>query len=195
MTDPLEKLFGSQARVKLLRLFLFNPRHAFTLPEAAQRARIREREARREINLFLKAKVLKKVRRPARARGARFALNDEFEYRATLQQLLLNAQERGEDIYEALKRSGAIKLLILSGIFTDEWEGRLDLFIVGDRVKESKLRERIRRLESEIGKELRYTILSSEDFFYRLNMNDHLVRDVFDYPHRIVADRLNIGLK
>jgi hypothetical protein len=195
MADPLEKLFGSQARVKLLRLFLFNSRHAFTIPEAAQRARTKEREARREITLFTKAGLIKKVRRPARARGARFTLNDEFEYRTVLQRLLLNAHERGADIYDAIRASGAIKLLILSGIFTDEWEGRLDLFIVGDRVQERKLRERIRRLESEIGKELRYTLLSSEDFLYRLNMNDHLVRDVLDYPHRIVADRLNIGLK
>jgi hypothetical protein len=53
----------------------------------------------------------------------------------------------------------------------------------------------MRRLESEIGRELRYTMLVSEDFLYRLNMNDKLVRDTFDYPHRIVFDRLNIGLK
>jgi hypothetical protein len=195
MADPLEKLFGSQARVKLLRLFLFNSRHSFTLPEAAARARVKEREARREIGLFLKSGLVKKVRRPARAKGARFTLNDEFEYRSMLQQLLLNATERADDIYEALRRTGTIKLLVLSGVFTNEWEGRLDIFIVGDRVQERKLRERIRRLESEIGKELRYALLSSDEFLYRLNMNDHLVRDVLDYPHRIVADRFNIGLK
>jgi hypothetical protein len=57
------------------------------------------------------------------------------------------------------------------------------------------LRERIRSLEAEIGKEIRYALLSSENFYYRLNMNDKLVRDVIDYPHSIVLDRLNIGLK
>lgn len=195
MADPLEKLFGNQARVKLLRLFLFNPRHAFTVPEAAQRARVKEREARKEITLFAKAGLIKKVRRPARARGLRFSLNEAFEYRAMLQQLLLNTAEREADIFEALRHNGAIKLLILSGIFTDEWEGRIDLFIVGDRIEVRRLRERIRRLESEIGKELRYALLSSDDFLYRLNMNDHLVRDVLDYPHRIVTDKFNIGLK
>jgi hypothetical protein len=195
MTDPLEKLFGNRARVKLLRLFLFNPRYAFTVPEAAQRARIREREARRELGLFAKAGLIKKMRRPARAKGVRWMLNEGFAYRKTLEQLLLNAPERGADIYEALRRSGAIKLLVLSGIFTDEWEGRLDLFIVGDRVEGRKLRAALARLEAEIGKELRYSLMTSEDFLYRLNINDHLVRDVLDYPHRIGADRLNVGLK
>ena len=53
----------------------------------------------------------------------------------------------------------------------------------------------MRKLESEIGRDLRYALLGSEDFAYRLNMNDKLVRDIMDYPHRIVFDRLNIGLK
>jgi hypothetical protein len=50
-------------------------------------------------------------------------------------------------------------------------------------------------LESEIGRELRYALLTTQEFFYRLNMNDHLLRDVLDYNHRIMFDRLDIGLK
>ena len=195
MADPLLKLFSSTARVKLLRLFLFNPRQSFTVPESATHARLKERETRKEITLFTQIGLVKRVRRPARAKGVRYMLSDDFEYVTALQNLLLNAPERGEDIFERIRRTGTIKLLILSGIFLGEWEGRLDIFIVGDRVKENKLREHIRRLEAEIGKELRYALLSSDDFFYRLNMNDHLVRDVMDYPHKIIVDRLNIGLK
>lgn len=195
MADPLDKLFGTQARVKLLRLFLFNPRHSFTVPECAQRARLKEREVRREAGLFAAIGLIKKVRRPARARGTRLALNEQFKYRATLGALLLNPAERGNNLYESLRRVGAIKLLVLSGVFTGEWDGRLDILIVGDRVKGRLLRDRIRRFESEIGKELRFALLTSEEFLYRLNMNDHLLRDVLDYPHRVVVDRLNIGSK
>jgi hypothetical protein len=86
-------------------------------------------------------------------------------------------------------------MIILSGIFTGEWDEGLDILIIGDKVKERPLRERVRSLEAEIGKEIRYALLSSEDFYYRLNMNDKLVRDVIDYPHSVVLDRLNIGIK
>ncbi len=192
MTDGLQKLFGSAARVKLLRLFLFNPQESFSLPEAMEHARISGKEARRELNIFLDIRLIKRVRR---SKTPRYGLNEEFVYLQALQNLLLNAPERGKDIYERIRRTGILKLLILSGIFLGEWEGRLDLFIVGDKVNERALRGRIRRLESEIGKELRYALLTSEDFFYRINMNDHLLRDVLDYPHRIVLDKLNIGLQ
>ena len=195
MTDPLQKLFGSPARVKLLRLFLFNPRQAFTVPESAQHARLREREARKEITLFASLGLVKRQRRPLRAKGVKFMLSEEFAYVSALQNLLLNAPERGVDIYERVRRSGSIKLVVLSGIFMGEWEGRLDILIVGDRIKEHLLNKAIRRLESEVGKELRYAVLSTEEFFYRLNLSDHLVRDVLDYPHKIVADKLQIGLK
>ena len=53
----------------------------------------------------------------------------------------------------------------------------------------------VRKLESELGKELRYTALSTDQFLYRLQMNDHLIKDIFDYPHTLVYDKLNIGLK
>jgi hypothetical protein len=196
MTDGLQKLFGSAARVKLLRLFLFNSRQSFSVAEAAEHSRTTPAEAKRELKLFLQVGLIKRVRvRVASSKAPRFGLDEEFTYLQALQALLLNAPERGKDIYDRIRRTGVLKLLILSGIFLGEWEGRLDLFIVGDRVNERALRGHIRRLESEIGKELRYALLTSDDFFYRITMNDHLLRDVLDYPHRIVLDKLNIGLK
>jgi hypothetical protein len=94
-----------------------------------------------------------------------------------------------------VRGTGTIRMIILAGIFVGEWEERLDVLIVGDKVKERMLRERIRGLEAEIGKEIRSALLSSENFYYRLNMNDKLVRDVLDYPHTVVFDKLNIGIK
>ena len=58
MTDGLQKLFGTPARVKLLRLFLFNPRSSFTVQDAAKRARVPEEEARREVLLFSRAGLI-----------------------------------------------------------------------------------------------------------------------------------------
>lgn len=192
-SDPLTKLFGSDARIKLLRLFLFNPRLSYTVPDAAARARVPERTARREVNVFVAAGLVKRAR--LRSPGARFGLNPEFTYLTAFQSLLLNAPERGADIALRLRGIGALKLIVLSGIFVGEWEGRLDMLVVGDRVKDKKLRVAVRRLEAELGKEVRYSLLTQEQFLYRMRLGDRLVRDVLDYPHTIVLDRLNIGLK
>ena len=194
MAEPLQKLFGSAARLKLLRLFLFNPKQTYTVPDAAQRSRVHERTARKELTLFASVGLIK--RSPTRSgSGLRYTLNADFEYLTVLQNLLLNAPARAKDIYGRIRTAGTVKLIIVAGVFMGEWEGRLDVFVVGDRIKERVLRTRMRKLESEIGRDLRYALLGSEDFAYRLNMNDKLVRDIMDYPHRIVFDRLNIGLK
>lgn len=194
MTDALEKLFGSAARVKLLRLFLFNSRQVYTIPDAASRSRVPERTARKELALFSSMGLIKRSS-TRRGSGARFSVNPDFEYFEALQGLLLNAPARAKDIHQRIRGAGTIKLIIVAGVFAGDWDGRLDVLVVGDRIKEPRLRARMRMLESEIGRELRYAMLSTEDFLYRLNMSDKLIRDVMDYPHRVVFDRLNIGLK
>lgn len=196
MTDTLAILFGSLARVKLLRLFLFNPRQSFTQSEVTSRARVTTSEARSEFTQLCKAGLLKRtVSRKGNSRTIRYTLNAEFEYLAALQSLLLNAPARGENIVERIKGFGTLKLVILGGVFIGDWDGRLDILVVGDRVQERRLKLAIDKLESEIGKELRYALLTTQDFYYRYNMSDKLVRDVMDYSHKIVLDRLNMGLK
>ena len=192
MTDMLSKLFGSAARVRLLRLFLFNPRMFFSIPDAASRSRVRTDEAREEIRLFSRVGLLE---RNLRSRTTRYGINGDSPYTLALQNLLLNTPTRASEMYALLRGVGAIKLVVVSGIFVGEWDGRVDVLIVGDRIRERTLQSRIRLLESEIGKEIRYAALTVQDFLYRLNLNDRLIRDVFDYPHRIVHDRLDIGLK
>ncbi|OGC84388.1 hypothetical protein A3F55_00205 [Candidatus Adlerbacteria bacterium RIFCSPHIGHO2_12_FULL_53_18] len=192
MTDTLIKLFGSAARVKLLRLFLFNPQHLISIEEAAIRAQVKPRDARQEISLFLRLGLLE--RHPRRGM-MRYGLAATSPYIEALQNLMINAPARGAEMPARLRSVGALKLIVVAGVFVGEWNGSLDLLVVGDRIKEKTLIKKIKMLEAEIGKEVRYAWMSTPDFFYRLNMSDRLLRDMFDYPHIIVFDRLDIGLK
>lgn len=192
MTDTLTKLFGSAARVKLLRLFLFNPKQALGLTDAASRARVTSEVARKEVGLFLRLGLLE--RHPRRG-TMRYSLAPRSPYVEALQNLLLDAPTRAQEMYEHFRAVGALKLVVVSGIFVGDWDAAIDLLLVGDRIKESLLQKKIKMLEAEIGKEIRYAALTSTDFFYRLNLSDRLLRDVFDYPHRILHDKLDIGLK
>ena len=192
MTDPLARLFGSPARVKLMRLFLFNPRDSFSVAETAARSRVPMAAARKELNLLVKTKLIK---RASSRSVARFTLNDDFTHRAALQSLLLNASARAAELPARVRSTGTMRLIIVSGAFVGEWDAQLDILFVGDRIDERKLRSKIRALEAEVGKELRYAVIATPDFLYRLNISDKLLRDVLDYPHTVVFDRLNIGLK
>ncbi len=48
--ETLSKLFGSETKVKIMRLFLFNPETVFTTGEIAERAQAQGSKVRREIS-------------------------------------------------------------------------------------------------------------------------------------------------
>ncbi len=195
MADILQKLFGSVSRLKLLRLFLFNPKLTFSITEAAERSQVKASDVRHEFALFQQMGLIKKARRGSVA-ASRYHLNANFQFVSALQNLLLNTSHYAAELPERVRRSGSIKCVVLAGIFLSDWEdARIDLLVVGDRINDRKLQLEVRKLESELGKELRYAALSTDQFLYRLNMNDHLIKDVFDFPHTVVYDRLHIGLK
>ena len=50
----------------------------------------------------------------------------------------------------------------------------------------------MKTLESEIGKELRYSYFTTDDFNYRNGMCDKLTRDILDYPHKKLVNKLGI---
>ena len=81
--------------------------------------------------------------------------------------------------------------IVIAGVFIQEPESRVDMLIVGDGVKKTALENTIKLLESELGKELKYAYFTTQDFQYRLSMFDKLIRDVLDYPHKKVLNRLS----
>jgi hypothetical protein len=84
-----------------------------------------------------------------------------------------------------------VGLFIVSGIFLHDNDRTMDLMIVRDRLNRKLIERRIKELEAEIGKELRYAIFENEEFMYRLNMYDKLLRDVLDYPHEKLINKID----
>ncbi len=171
---------------------MFNPQRAFTVAEAAARAQLATSDVRSELTNLVSSGM---VRRNRRGKVPHYELRGDFPYLLSLQNLLLNVTSRGEEVKARLRTVGSIKLIVVTGMFMGEWDASLDLLVVGDRIKERMLKTQVKKLEAEIGKEIRYALLGSADFLYRLNMSDKLLRDVFDFPHRIVLDKFDIGLK
>ncbi|OHB11968.1 MAG: hypothetical protein A2Y49_00715 [Candidatus Zambryskibacteria bacterium RIFCSPLOWO2_12_39_8] len=205
----LGKLFGSPAMVKLLRLFLFNPENVFTNKEAASRAKITLDTTRFEFSImkqmgFIKKKIgyrqvtvkkdKKKVVKKKKIEG--WTLNENFVYINQLKDFLMSATPiKDKDIPKKLSAAGIIKFIAISGIFMQDSDSRLDILIVGNNIKKSQMETIIRAIESELGKELKYVVFSVDEFKYRINVYDKLVRDVFDYPHKIILNKIGIEVK
>jgi hypothetical protein len=87
---------------------------------------------------------------------------------------------------------GKLKLVVASGLFVQNWDARVDLLLVGDDLDLRRIENAIKSLEAEIGKELAYSAFETADFEYRLGIHDRLIRDIIDYPHVTLLDRLGI---
>ena len=188
--DPLAKLFGSAARVKLLRLFLFNENDAYSAKDAAFRAKVSKAAARKELLALSGIGVLKKR---STKKEMLYTVNQRFAYFEPLRAFLRTSTGVSDStIGISLKRSGNLRLIVLSGSFTGVPEPKIDLLVVGDRIEERILSAAVHALEAELGRELRYAAFSTEEFRYRLGVYDRLLRDVFDYPHRLVIDKIGL---
>lgn len=185
----LAKLIGSHARVKIIKLFYLNPEAVFAPRDVAKRAHTSPEVARREIRMLADINFIK----AARSKAAGYALNLSFPLFIELRELMLTvAPVSKRDLADKLKRVGKIKLVTLSGIFLKNSDSRVDMLIVGDGFRKAQLDWTLKIVESEVGKELSYAILETADFKYRLGMNDKFIRDVFDYPHETIIDKIGV---
>ncbi len=188
--ELLAKLFGSSARLKMIRLFIFNKDTAFTLAEVAERTKISKEAVRREITELLASSLLRKKGAQA---PAQYQVNPHYKHLEALNTFIRETTDiRPQNITKALKRAGVLRLVALSGLFTGVIEAQIDLLIVGDNLEERVLAGVVRSLESELGREIRYASFETADFRYRHGVYDRLLRDVFDYPHRLLIDKIGL---
>ncbi len=204
--ETLTKLFGSGAKVKIIKMFLFNPDVAYDVAQISERTKENSSKVRREIHVLEKMDLIKKrvfYKTVHRKKGNRtiqgkvkthgFILNHDFEFLIPLQQFLVNLNHLApKDIARKLSKAGNMKLVLTAGIFIQDPESRVDLLVVGDHIKKSAVDNAIRTIEAEMGKEIRYAVFETPDFQYRLSLYDKLIRDILDFPHEKIVNKIGL---
>ncbi len=213
MEQVLEKLFESVPKIRVLRLFMQNSEHEFTLPEILKKSQMRTPVARRELKKLLRLGLIKKKRATLReefikkSRSRRkppkvvvktrkvdvFYVNQPFPLVAELRDLLTkSAFASRKKIHRQIKGLGKIKLAVLAGIFIHNPISRTDLLIVGDNIKKPKLEKFLEQVEAELGRDLNYTVMDNAEFKYRMDMYDRFLRDILEHPHEKLINRAGL---
>lgn len=119
-----------------------------------------------------------------------WTLNSDFKYALPLSRFIHEtAPVQHKAILIALKKSGRLSTVILSGAFMGDPTRPADLLVAADGINESRLETTIRGFESSLGREIRYATFTTPEFRYRLTIEDKLIRDTLDYPHLILFDK------
>ncbi|NBD74075.1 hypothetical protein GVX82_03465 [Patescibacteria group bacterium] len=200
--DPITKLLGGTQRVRLLRLFFFNPEVTFDRDTAAKRVRSTPAATGKHLTALTRMGLLKKrtISVSAHRRDKRLKkrvpgfVADTRAPHATLLRDFLQAtlSVSADELIKALRPHARLRLVVLSGFFVGAWDRRLDLLLVADRVNEEELGKAVGRLEADLGRELAFAVLSPEDYRFRQSIQDRLLRDVFDYEHVTILDRISL---
>ncbi|MEX2013388.1 MAG: hypothetical protein WD897_00535 [Parcubacteria group bacterium] len=179
-------IFGGEAKVKIIRLLVFNPSLAFSSAEVALRAKVSPGIARRELGILAKEGLIKR-----RAKG--YILDSSYLYLPAIKNFLTDATPiTNKELIKRISRAGNIKLILISGVFLHDPDARVDILVAGDYLKQSKLLSVMSAIEAELGKELRYAAFDTVDFRYRLSIYDKLIKDILDYQHEKILNKLGI---
>jgi len=188
MTDVLTALFGSKARVRVLRLFLLNADTQFTTASVAERTQVSSVDVRREMRMLERIGFVT-VRR---VKGKKhYRANEDFPLRDDLIALFARATVTSEcQSLARVENIGDVHLVLVSGIFLNYTKARADVFIVANDVSRVRLAKWIKSLEAETGREVSYVLLTMEEYKYRLNMTDRFLQDFLQGPYDEVVNKI-----
>lgn len=200
MYDALALLFDGTARMKLLRFFCFNPEEEFSIDEIARRARLVRRTARTEMSILERAGVIKKKTiqvaqegKKAKVKEVVYFCDKDFPFLLPMHRFLTEtAPIGGETVLNHLKKAGKFDVVVTAGIFAREPEQGVDLLLAAKGAALGKVEVAVRSIEADIGTSIRFMLLETEDLQYRLGMYDKHTRDIFDYPHNVLTDKIGL---
>jgi len=191
MAEPtLDVLFDSPVRVRVLKLFLYGPEKNFECKAISKILGVKISVINKHLKNLTGIKFLiqkniggKKLLR----------VNKNFGFYVELKELIVKTSPASkEKIIKQLNDSGKIKLALISGVFVNSDVSKADLLVVGDNIKLKKFDKFINNLGAEVGKEIDYALMTTKEFNYRYDMYDRFVRDLLDFKHEKLINKLKI---
>lgn len=194
----IEQLFGSKTRVKLLRLFYGNPNRSFYVREITRKIDEQINSVRRELSNLLSVGIITSDNTNNKLY---YEVNQKYEYYEPLLEIFggqkgkkpktTEADNSNPDSDDEFKAMGHVELIIYTGQFTRDLQAPVDVLIVGS-VNKNAVDKYISNLESEEGKEIRYTVMKTDDFKYRQQIRDRFITEIMNAKKQVMLDRANM---
>lgn len=183
-----EALFGSRPRARLIRFFTMNPEAEFSVSDISEKTLLSRSDVQREVKRLAKMKfVIEKSRQGKKLYVSNMEFPFYLEMKTLVSKLNVNAQSQ---VFRKLKTVGEVKLILISGLFLNYPKSKVDMVLVVNNINRTKLRQAITYLEAEVGKEIRFVLMNSEELHYRLNMLDRFFIEFLEGPYEEVVNKV-----
>lgn len=185
---PLEKIFGSRTRIKVITLFTTGVKRPYYVREIARAVDERLNAVRRELEILRKVGMLSTY---AQRRRKYYQVNNNFILLKELASIMQKAGPTIEDVlFKNIERVGDVRYVCVSGYFTGAKDSPTDLLIIGNP-DEKRLAEFVKRIEQQINREIVYTPMTENEYKYRRNFNDIFLKQVFAGPYKELINKID----
>ena len=187
---PIEKLFGSKTRAKLLKLFFENPEKSFYVREMTRVIDEQINSVRREL---LNLENIGIIKNETFDNKIYYSANNKHPFTKPLTEIFskkissTSDKEVKTSTWEEYCRP--VKHYLKGLSVTNRLPGQdgIDLLIVGDD-KTKKLTRWAEVVEKKQGKPINYVIMSPDDFTYRKSVKDRFIGEVFEMEISEIID-------
>ena len=189
-STPLEKLFGSKTRAKLLKLFYESSEKSFYVRESTRVIEEQINSVRRELSNLESIGIIKNETYDNKVY---YSANMKHPYAHALVEIFSKKIDLRKDkdvrssSWEEYLRP--VKKYVNAILVTNRVPGQegIDLLIIGDD-RTKKLTHWAEVVEKKQGKPLNYAILSAEDYAYRKSVRDRFVMDILEMDISEIID-------
>ena len=183
----LEQIFGSKTRVQIITLFIRNPDKLFFVREISRITGQYINSIRRELQNLERFGLLKSS---MQQKKKYYGVEKSFFLFDEIKSLFLKSKVFLEnDLTNALKKIGQIKVLVFTGSFTGA-PTKVDLLLVGDKIKLNELRKVLENFSLGAGHEIRYTVFDTKEYNYRKEISDQFISEIFSNKNIILIDKM-----
>jgi len=188
---------NDDSRARVLRALVLNEHEVFTPEQMAKRAALSITSAKTALVALERMGVARRSKVAKVEAGKKKPLMREvwffdphFAHARALAGFVREISPlKYEEVLDALRKTGRLSVVVLSGTFVGDTSRPADILLAGEGLSERRLEAAVRSLEGVFGRELRYASFPTDEFRYRLTVQDKLLRDTFDFPHRILLDK------
>ena len=213
----IEQLFGNNSRRKIAEFFLTRIHDSFSFSELKNHLSdtLSSQSLKKEIGALVELGLLEafwqnisaenkadektggkkkeKKQNGGLNKEIRFQVNLSFPLLPELHSLVLKSIIFWEQkLVKKIKSLGKVDYLAFTGFFTDTNHTPTDILIVG-RVNKKRLTQVMRRFQTDLHLPIRYTLLSKNEYEYRMDITDRFLYDIIESKKIVVVDEMKKG--
>lgn len=195
----IDALFGSKTRVKLLHLFLNNPGQSFYVREITRKIDEQINSVRRELSNMLEVGV---ITSDSADNKLYYQVNQRYDYYVPLRAIFgdkltneaiapIAASVAADDYSASIRGVSGIRVALFSGVLVRGSNSAVDVLLVG-LPPTAKVKAAIKVIEKGEGREINYSVLSYDEFYYRLSVRDKFITEILNGKFTVVIDTDNV---